>query len=82
MGRVGLAFAPPNDYGVLDHTVTTPAGETFVNPMRVIPYGDGSEVVFSVRRQPGVSDEDFARDTGHVAADLGRLKRTLETTAH
>src|SRR3982751_1781743 len=47
MGRVGLVFAPPNDSGVLDHTVTTATGDIFYNPMRVVPYGDGSEVVFS-----------------------------------
>jgi polyketide cyclase/dehydrase/lipid transport protein len=78
MGRVGLAFAPPNDYGVLDHTVTTATGETFYNPMRVVPYGDGCEVVFSVRRFPGVSDDDFVRDAGLVAADLARLRSILE----
>ena len=26
-GRVGLDFAPRNDYGVLDHSVTLPSGE-------------------------------------------------------
>ena len=82
MGRVGVAFAPSNDFGVLDHTVTTGKGEIFYNPMRVVPYGDGCEVIFSVRQFPGVSDEDFARDTGLVAADLARLKQILETSAH
>jgi hypothetical protein len=44
-GRVGLAFAPRNEYGVLDHDVTLPSGETIYNPMRVIPDGSGCEVV-------------------------------------
>ncbi|MGX6600776.1 SRPBCC family protein [Micromonosporaceae bacterium Da 78-11] len=78
MGRVGLTFAPANDYGVLDHTVTLPTGETFYNPLRVVPYGDGCEIVFSVRRLPGVTDDDFARDTDLVADDLSRLKGLLE----
>jgi hypothetical protein len=78
MGRVGLAFAPRNDYGVLDHTVTLPTGQTFLNPMRVVPYDDGCEVVFSVRRAPGTGDGDFTRDVGLVAADLARLKKILE----
>ena len=78
MGRVRVQFAPPNGFGVLDHVVTLESGEQFLNPLRVVPYGDGSEITFSVRRAPGTSDEDFARDTGLVAADLARLKEILE----
>ena len=33
MGRVIVAFAPSNDFGVLDHDVTLPDGETVRNPM-------------------------------------------------
>ncbi|MEN3537393.1 SRPBCC family protein [Microbispora sp. ZYX-F-249] len=77
-GRVGFAFVERNAYGVLDHEVTLPSGEVVYNPMRVIPDGDGCEVVFTLRRLPGVSDEDFARDAGLVQADLTRLKQVLE----
>ena len=77
-GRVGVAFAPANAYGVLDHEVTLPSGDIIYNPMRVVPDGDGCEVVFSLRRLPDMSDEDFARDAGLVQADLTRLKRVLE----
>jgi hypothetical protein len=77
-GRVGVAFAERNRYGVLDHDVTLPSGEVIYNPMRVVPNGDGCEVVFSVRRLPDMSDEDFARDAGLVQADLTRLKHVLE----
>jgi len=80
-GRIGVAFTPRNEYGILDHTVTLPSGQTVYNPMRVIADGDGSEVVFTLRRLPGMSDEEFARDAGLVAADLGRLKRILESVA-
>ena len=78
MGRVGVAFAPRNDYGVLDHDVTMPSGEIVYNPMRVTKDGSGSEVVFTLRRLPGMSDEDFERDAKTVAADLARLKQVLE----
>ena len=77
-GRVGFAFVERNMYGVLDHEVTLPSGEVVHNPMRVIPDGDGCEVVFTLRRLPGVSDEDFTRDAGLVRADLTRLKQVLE----
>ncbi|GAA4558981.1 SRPBCC family protein [Planotetraspora kaengkrachanensis] len=77
-GRVGVAFAERNAFGVLDHEVTMPSGEVVHNPMRVFPDGDGCEVVFTVRRLPGMSDEDFARDAGLVQADLTRMKHILE----
>jgi hypothetical protein len=48
--------------------------------MRVIPDGDGCEVVFTLRRQPGMTDADFSRDAGLVLADLRALKRLLERT--
>jgi hypothetical protein len=79
-GRVGLAFVERNAFGVLDHAVTLPSGDVIYNPMRVVPHGDGSEVVFSLRRLPDMSDEDFARDAGLVQADLTRLKHILEAT--
>ena len=79
-GRVGLAFAERNKFGVLDHEVTLPSGDVIYNPMRVVPHGDGCEVVFSLRRLPDMSDEDFVRDAGLVQADLTRLKRLLEAS--
>jgi hypothetical protein len=79
-GRVGFAFAERNEDGVLDHEVTLPSGEVIYNPMRVIPDGDRCEVVFSLRRLPGMSREEFTRDAGLVQADLTRLKQVLEAT--
>jgi hypothetical protein len=78
-GRLVVSFAERNDFGVLDHDVTFPSGETFYNPMRVIADGEGCEVVFTLRRQPGMSDADFERDAAAVLADLGTLKRLLES---
>jgi hypothetical protein len=78
MGRIEVEFAPRNDYGVLDHHVTLPSGETVHNPMRVIPDGDGCEAVFTLRRAEGVTDEDHARDAGAVRADLATLKHLME----
>lgn len=79
-GRVRFAFVERNKYGVLDHEVVLPSGEVIYNPMRVVADGDGAEVVFSLRRLPDMSDEDFARDAGLVQADLTRLKHVLEAT--
>lgn len=78
-GRVVVEFAPPNAYGVLDHTVVLPTGETVYNPLRVIPDGDGCEVVFTLRRQPSMTDDELARDAAAVAADLATLRTVLES---
>ena len=78
MGRVIVAFAERNDLGVLDHNVTLPSGESIYNPMRVTAAGDGCEVVFALRRRPGVSDDDFDGDARAVLADLTSLKELME----
>lgn len=80
MGRVVIAFAPRNELGVLDHDVTLPSGETVYNPVRVIVGDAGSEVIFTLRRRPEMSDADFERDVGIVAGDLARLKELMEST--
>ncbi|MGH3518990.1 MAG: SRPBCC family protein [Haloechinothrix sp.] len=78
MGKVVVDFVEHNTFGVLDHEVTLPSGETVYNPMRVIPDGLGCEVVFTLRRGAGMSDADFQRDADAVAADLAALRQVLE----
>lgn len=78
LGRVTVEFAAPNEFGVLDHEVTLPSGEVVSNPMRVIPNGDGCDVVFTVRRRAGADDAEFEADTEAVAADLAALRSLME----
>ena len=78
MGRVGFAFVERNAFGVLDHEVTLPSGEVIYNPMRLLPDGDGCEAVFTLRKTPAMSDEEFERDANAVAGDLARLKNNVE----
>jgi hypothetical protein len=73
-----MTFAPRNDFGVLDHDVTLPSGETVYNPLRVIRDGAGCEVVFTLRKGPEMSEESFERDADAVAKDLATLKALLE----
>lgn len=77
-GQVRVRFAGRNPFGVMDHDVELPTGITVHNPMRVIPNGEGSEFVFTLIRQPGMSDGQFADDAAAVRSDLQRLKVLLE----
>lgn len=77
-GRIAVTFADRNEFGVLDHHVTLLSGEVVYSPMRVLAHGSGSEVLFTLRRLAAMTDDEFARDEGLVAADLARLKRVLE----
>jgi hypothetical protein len=78
MGAVEVAFVPANDLGVLDHDVVLPDGTRARNPLRVLPYGEDAEVVFSLRREAGVADPAFEADARAVRDDLERLKAVLE----
>ena len=78
MGEVEVTFVPENPYFVLDHDVMLPDGTTFHNPMRVIPAGSGCEVVFTLRRRPDQSDEDYEADATAIRTDLATLKRLLK----
>ena len=79
MGRVKVKFAPANPFGVLDHDVTLPSGQVVHNPLRILPNGTGSEVVFTLFQLDGMSDQEFERDAGMVQSDLKRLKQLLES---
>ena len=77
MGRVEVRFTS-DEPGVLDHDVVLPSGEVVHNPLRVVDDGDGCRVVFTLHRRPGMSDDEFAADAAAVAADLDRLRETVE----
>jgi hypothetical protein len=68
----------PNSLGVLDHDVTLESGMAVFNSMRVVPNGEGSELVMVVFQSSSASAEDFDRDVQAVTADLARLKPAAE----
>ncbi len=78
IGSVRVRFAPPNDLGVADHDVVLPTGVTVHNPIRVVPNGSGSTVIFTLMRQRGVSLQQFEEDAKAVERDLSTLKALLE----
>jgi len=77
-GKVRVRFAQRNSFGVMDHDVKLESGVTIHNPMRVVPNRDGSEFIFTLIRQPGMSDAQFAKDKAAVEIDLKTLKDLLE----
>jgi hypothetical protein len=81
MGRVTVQFVAPNPFGILDHYVTLPTGETVYNPLRVVANNAGSEVIFTVYQRPEMSDAMFADDARAVTRDLERLKALLEAAS-
>ncbi|ASR05083.1 SRPBCC family protein [Gordonia rubripertincta] len=76
MGTVTVRFVPRNTFGVVDHDVILPNGDTVHNPLRVLPHPEGAEVVFTLR-QLAMSDDEFDRDARMVEEDLARLKALL-----
>jgi hypothetical protein len=80
-GAFELRFSPPNDFGIADHWVVLADDMVVYVPMRTIANGDGAEVVFTLIRQPGMTDAQFEADANWVRKDLASLKQILETGA-
>jgi len=78
-GPVKIRFSERNAFGVLDHWVSTKPGLQIYIPMRVIPNGSGSELIFTLFRLPDMSDDKFAADAEWVMRDLTSLKNLLES---
>ena len=77
-GSIRIRIVAKNEFGVLDHIATLPDGQEILNPIRVVPNGAGSEVVFTLLQAVGMSDRRFAEDAASVEADLRSLKSILE----
>ena len=78
LDEIEVRFVDRNDLRVADHLVTLPSGVSTLNPLRVLPNGDGSEVVFTLFRVPGVTSEAFEADVAAVTRDLETLRSLLE----
>ena len=76
-GPVRIKFTDRNAFGVMDHHVDLGTGTEVHVPMRVVPNGAGAEVLVTLFRRPGMSDEAFAGDAAWVLRDLLALKALL-----
>ena len=77
-GEVRIRFVERNQFGIVDHYVTTPTGASVYVPLRVVANGRGAEVLFTVFRLGDMTDEHFEADVGLVEKDLNNLRRVLE----
>jgi hypothetical protein len=78
MGIAKIRFAEKNRFGILDHDVILESGVMLHNPVRVLPNGQKSEIVFTLFRRPGVPDGKFSEDAAWVKKDLMILRNLLE----
>ena len=76
-GPATVRFSEPNGRGVLDHAVLMQDRAIYV-PLRLVAKGAGCELVLTLYRRPGMSDEQFAADAQWVMRDLEAAKRILE----
>ena len=77
-GVATVQFTPRNTFGVVDHAVIRASGQRIYIPMRLIANGKGSELLFTLFREPNISDAQFSSDAGFVQRDLDGLKHLLE----
>jgi len=77
-GTIKVHFTPRNEFGVLDHTVIRSSGTEVYVPMRLIHNGNGCELLFTLFREKGVTDERYNADSNFVQRDLNGLKNLLE----
>jgi hypothetical protein len=66
-GTIEVEFTPRNRFGVVDHTVKRPSGAQVYVPMRLIVSGTGCELLFTLFREPQMSDQQFAADAAYVS---------------
>lgn len=78
-GPIRIMFSEHNRFGVMDHWVDLADGRIVYVPMRVVANGDGSEVMLTLFRQPGMSDEKLAEDEAWIRRDLAVLKGLTES---
>ena len=77
-GPIHIRFSDHNSFGVMDHWIELGEGLVLYVPLRIIANMDGSEVLLTLFRQPGMSAEKFAEDEAWVRKDLASLKALAE----
>lgn len=77
-GVVRIRFTEHNSFGVMDHYVDVGRGPEVYVPLRVVANAEGTEVLLTLFRQPGISEQQFLADVEWATRDLTALKALLE----
>lgn len=74
-----LRFSPRNAFGVLDYSVLSIDGQLeYTAFLRVVPNGEGTELVAYFVQGEGVSDEKFASDIEWARNDFYAIATVVE----
>jgi hypothetical protein len=74
-----LCLSEHNSRGVLDYALRWPSGRSFYVPLRVMANGRvGCDLVLTLFRTPGMSDEQFTAAAERARRDLLAAKGLLE----
>lgn len=78
-GPVIIRFAERNGLGVLDHAVFREGEQPRMRMVRVVPNGEGCELIYTIFKGDELSVEGFASETEWTATELEVLKTYLES---
>jgi len=76
--RAKVRFTERNAFGVADHCVLEAEDRATFVALRVVSHDAGSEVIATVFREPGWSEQQLALRADTAQHDLGRLKTLIE----
>jgi hypothetical protein len=77
-GSVIIRFSELNSFGILDHAVFREGEEPMMRRMRVVPNGDGAELLYTLFKPEDVSTAAFESEVEWTATELAVLKTYLE----
>ena len=77
-GPMTVCFSERNSRGVLDHAVRRPSGASVYVPLRVVGNGERCDLVLTLFRRPGMSEQEFAADSERAMRDLLAARQLLE----
>jgi hypothetical protein len=79
--EIGLEIPANRELGTVDLHITLPSGARRAVYLRVLPNGEGAEVLFTLFHSDLRTDDDIARQNDEVAEELRRVKAIFEDGA-
>ncbi len=76
-----VRFSERNGFGIADHWVLDGEDRATLVALRVLPSGDGSEVLLSGFREAGTNEAQWAAQQAALHAGLRRLQEALQPPA-